>query len=99
MTYILPFGQAHGEQAWRTGPKAARLSESSTTRFCVPTSFAISTVALGQYVVSNGQSEYVSAALKRFYGQSFEALGDGPARLREHLFAGTLPDDLVAELR
>ncbi len=99
MTYILPFGQAHGEQAWRTGPKAARLSELSATGFCVPAGFAISTDALGHYLVSNGLSEYVSAALKRFDGQSFEALGDGPARLREHLFGGTLPDDLVAELR
>ncbi len=24
MRYVLPFGQAHGNQAWRTGPKAAR---------------------------------------------------------------------------
>ena len=99
MTYILPFGQAHGEQAWRTGPKAARLSELSTTGFCVPAGFAISTDALGHYLVSNGLSEYVSAAPKRFDGQSFETLGDGPARLRENLFGGILPDDLVAELR
>ena len=33
MQYILPFGQAHGSQAWRTGPKAARLSQLSVEDF------------------------------------------------------------------
>ena len=52
MTFILPFGQAHGDQAWRTGPKAARLSELSTAGFRIPAGFAITTDALDYFLAT-----------------------------------------------
>jgi phosphoenolpyruvate synthase/pyruvate phosphate dikinase len=83
MSYILPFGQAHGSQAWRTGPKAARLSELSAAGFCVPSGFAVTTDALDYFLAANGLTANVAAALERFDGLALAELGELPAQLRE----------------
>ncbi len=99
MTFILPFGQAHGDQAWRTGPKAARLSELSTAGFRIPAGFAITTDALDYFLASNGLTDEIASALKRFDELRFDELGNEPAHLRKRLIGGDLPEDLGEELR
>ncbi len=99
MQYILPFGQAHGDQAWRTGPKAVRLSELSAAGFAVPTGFAITTDALDYFLTANGLQEEVDRALEHWDGLGLDELGSLPADLRTRLMAGELPQNLADQLR
>lgn len=99
MSYILPFGQAHGDEAWRSGPKAARLSELSAAGFNVPAGFAVATDALDHFLQANGLAEEVGQIVARIDALDAAELGNWPERLRDLIQTGTLPEDLAGELR
>ena len=99
MSYILPFGQAHGEQAWRSGPKAARLSALSAAGFKVPAGFAVATEALDHFLKANGLEKEAAQIVERIDTLGAAELGEWPARLRNLIQTGTLPEDLAGELR
>ncbi len=99
MTYILPFGQAHGDDAWRSGPKAARLSALSAAAFNVPTGFAVATDALDHFLDTNDLAAEAARIIERIDASAAAELGEWPARLRKLIQSGALPEDLAQELR
>ena len=98
MAYILPLGQAHGDNAWRSGPKAARLSALNSEGFKVPAGFAVTTDALSYFLAANTVAEEVGGILVRIDTLGAAELGEWPARLRQLIVEGTLPEDLADEL-
>ncbi|MEE8313622.1 MAG: PEP/pyruvate-binding domain-containing protein [Myxococcota bacterium] len=99
MTHILAFGEAHGSEAWRTGPKAAHLSALYEAGFRVPRGFAVAAEALDRYLAANGIAPQVHELLIDLDNAGFESIGDRPARLRDLIMTGKVPEDLAGELR
>jgi phosphoenolpyruvate synthase/pyruvate phosphate dikinase len=71
----------------------------STAGFRIPAGFAITTDALDHFLASNGLTDEIASALKRFDELRFVELGNEPAHLRKRLTGGDLPEDLGDELR
>ncbi len=99
MEYILPFGQAHGDAAWRCGPKASRLSQLSAAGFAVPAGFAITSDALTHFLVANGSADTAAEFLAVIDACPPAELGPWPARLRDLIAAGQVQDDVRQSLR
>lgn len=98
MAYVLPFGRAHGTDAWRVGPKAATLSRLYASAFPVPNGHAVTVEALDAFLEANGVTEQVHALLAEIDGLSLSDLGDRPARLRELVERGRVPEALANEI-
>ncbi len=98
MAYVLPFGKAHGADAWRVGPKAATLSLLRTAEFRVPDGYAITVEALDLFLEANGVTAQVYALLAEIDGLSPAEMGDRPARLRRLVEAGRMPGSLAKEI-
>ncbi len=99
MDYIRPFGQAHGDAAWRCGPKAARLSQLSAAGFAVPPGFAITGDVLPHFLAANGSADAAAELLGEIDACPPAELGTRPARLRDLIAAGQMPDDVCEALR
>ncbi len=80
MDYLLPFGQAHGDQAWRCGPKAARLSQLSAAGFAVPPGMALTSDALVHFLRYNGSAQAAAQIMDEIDARSAADLGEWPAR-------------------
>jgi rifampicin phosphotransferase len=98
MPFILPLGQAHGDYAWRVGPKASRLSALQTAAYPAPAGFALSTDAMEHHICHNGLEQRVVSAQKAFDEGPAEAINTVAADLRQAINDASLPPDLEAEL-
>ncbi len=99
MDYLLSFGQAHGDQAWRCGPKAARLSQLSAAGFAVPPGMALTSDALVHFLRYNGSAQAAAQIMDEIDARSAADLGEWPARLRALIAEGEMPADLNELLR
>ena len=99
MEYLLPFGKAHGDQAWRCGPKAARLSQLSEAGFSIPPGFAIPSDAFEHFLSVNDCAEDVAKMVSEIDARAPSDLAEWPTRLRALVVAGQMPDEVCAALR
>ena len=99
MEYLLPFGKAHGDQAWRCGPKAARLSQLSEAGFSIPPGFAIPNDAFEHFLSVNDCTEDVAKMVSEIDARTPSDLAEWPKRLRALVVAGQMPDEVCAALR
>lgn len=99
MDYLLPFGKAHGDQAWRCGPKAAHLSQLSAAGFSVPPGFAVSSDVFAHFLSVNDCTDAVAEIVSEIDARASSELDEWPARLRALIVAGQVPDDVCAALR
>ena len=95
MELVLSLGQAHGEEAWRAGPKAANLSLLKDAGFPVPSGFVLTTDAMGEYLRANGLTERVGELVESLEKATHEQVTTDANTLRELVLGGQVPDALV----
>ena len=94
MVYVLPLEQAHGDEAWQAGPKAANLSALLAAGFTVPRGFVITVDAMDHYLEEAGLAERVSGFLDALELAAPEDIDAKPQALRDLVHSGELPVDL-----
>ncbi len=99
MPLVIPLGEAHGDAAWRCGPKAAHLSLLKEVGFPVPSGLVVVAEALDLHLEVNGLVERVAALLDTAAELPMASLPGVAAALSELITAVTPPDALVAEAR
>jgi phosphohistidine swiveling domain-containing protein len=97
-SFVLPFGKAHNDAAWKSGPKAANLSLFHSLGFPVPNGFVITINALEQVLSTSGLASPVSAILAEIDELSGSDVAQQPAALRALVAQATIPQELIDEV-
>jgi phosphohistidine swiveling domain-containing protein len=99
MAYVLHLGQAHGDEAWRSGPKSANLSALKSAGFSVPDGFVLTTDTMDHHLAANGLTAQTTKLLDELDAASPGQLANQPEALRKIILSSAMPDDLAAALR
>jgi phosphohistidine swiveling domain-containing protein len=94
--YVLSFGSAHGDAAWKAGPKAANLSLFSSAGFPVPGGFVITTDALEDVLGASGLAGRVNDVLAEIDAASPGDVGRQPEVLRGLVASATVPGEIAS---
>ncbi|GEM_PF-261956 len=97
-SFVLPFGNAHGDDAWKVGPKAANLSLFHSLGFPVPEGFVITTAALEQLLSASGLVTRVGDILREIDTLSADDLGLRPDALREFVASAAVPQEMADDI-